>query len=65
MDVGNKSKYQSKKSKNYAGIYQRQTIENMFKKIIEKLGFGSCKTKTTNDVNAFKESEKKSEEKSK
>ena len=33
----------------------------MFKKIIEKLRFGSCKTKTTDDVNAFKESEKKQE----
>ena len=33
----------------------------MFKKIIEKLRFGSCKTKTTNNVNAFKESEKKQE----
>lgn len=31
----------------------------MFKKIIEKLRFGSCKVKTTNDVDAFKESEKK------
>lgn len=29
-----------------------------------KLRFGSCKTKTTNDVDGFKESEKKSEEKS-
>jgi len=53
------------KSKNYVGIYQRQITESMFKKIIEKLRFGSCKTKTTDDVNAFKESEKKSEEKSK
>lgn len=34
----------------------------MFKKIIEKLKFGSCKTKTTNDVDAFKESEKKKSE---
>jgi hypothetical protein len=30
----------------------------MFKKIIEKLKFGSCKTKVDSDVNAFKESEK-------
>jgi hypothetical protein len=37
----------------------------MFKKIIEKLRFGFSKTKTTIDVNAFKESEKKSEVKSK
>ena len=31
----------------------------MFKKIIEKLKFGSCKTEITKDVNAFKESNKK------
>jgi len=31
----------------------------MFKKIIEKLKFGSCKTEIAKDVNAFKESEKK------
>ncbi len=31
----------------------------MFKKIIEKLKFGSCKTKVSDDVNAFKESDKK------
>jgi len=31
----------------------------MFKKIIEKLQFGSCKTQVANDVNAFKESEEK------
>jgi hypothetical protein len=36
----------------------------MFKKIMGKLRFGSCKTKTTNDVDGFKESEKKPEEKS-
>jgi len=34
----------------------------MFKKIIERLKFGSCKTQITNDVNAFKESEKKKPE---
>ncbi len=34
----------------------------MFKKIIEKLKFGSCKTPSTKDVNAFKESEKKKPE---
>ena len=34
----------------------------MFKKIIEKLKFGSCKTEITKDVNAFKESEKKKAE---
>jgi hypothetical protein len=37
----------------------------MFKKIIEKLRFGSCKIKTIDDANALKESEKKSEVKSK
>jgi len=30
----------------------------MFEKIIKKLKFGSCKTKTSDDVNAFKKSEK-------
>jgi len=35
---------------------------SMFKKIIEKLKFGSCKTKVTSDVNAFTESEKKKPE---
>jgi len=34
----------------------------MFKKIIGKLKFGSCKTKVLDDVNAFKESEKKKSE---
>jgi len=34
----------------------------MFKKIIEKLQFGSCKAQVANDVNAFKESEKKKSE---
>ena len=37
----------------------------MFKKILEKLKFGCCTTKSTNDVNTFKESEKKTEGKSK
>ena len=37
----------------------------MFEKILEKLKFGSCKTKSVNDVNAFKESEKKQEDKTK
>ena len=31
----------------------------MFKKIIAKLKFGACKTSILNDVNEFKESEKK------
>jgi hypothetical protein len=30
----------------------------MFKKIIEKLKFGSCKTNLSKDVDAFKESKK-------
>ena len=30
----------------------------MFEKIIKKLKLGSCKTETSNDVDAFKESEK-------
>jgi len=33
----------------------------MFKKITEKLQFGSCKTQVANDVNALKESEKKNQ----
>jgi len=31
----------------------------MFKKIIAKLKFGACKTAVLDDINAFKESEKK------
>jgi len=34
----------------------------MFEKIIKKLKFGSCKTKVADDVDAFKESEKKQED---
>jgi len=34
----------------------------MFEKIIKKLKFCSCKTKVAEDVNAFKESEKKKED---
>jgi len=37
----------------------------MFKKLIEKLKCGSCKTNSSKDVNAFKESEKKEEDKAK
>jgi hypothetical protein len=37
----------------------------MFKKILEKLRFGSCKTKPTDNVNAFEESEKKKEDSTK
>ena len=34
-------------------------IWHMFKKILAKLKFGACKTAVIDDVNAFKESEKK------
>ena len=34
-------------------------IWHMFKKILAKLKFGACKTAIIDDVNAFKESEKK------
>ena len=36
----------------------------MFKKIISKLSFGSCKTKTVNDIDSCKEYETKHEGKS-
>lgn len=36
----------------------------MFKKLFAKLKFGCCTPKSTDDINAFKESEKKTEEKS-
>ena len=48
--------------RNNAGIYQSKTDYSMFKKIIEKLKFGSCKTKVASDVNALTESEKKKSE---
>ena len=50
---------------NYASLYQRESSNSMFKRIIEKLRFGSCKTKIPDDVNAFKESEKKQEDSTK
>jgi len=37
----------------------------MFKKIIEKLKCGSCKTNLSEDVNAFKESEEGKKDKAK
>jgi len=37
----------------------------MFEKITKKLKFGACKTKVADDVNAFKESEKKQEDSTK
>ena len=40
-------------------------MSSMFKKILAKLKFGCCTTKSSDDVNAFKESENKTEEKSK
>ena len=43
-------------------ISKRDIVDDMFKKIIKKLQFGSCKTQVANDVNAFKESEKKEQE---
>jgi len=46
----------------YASIYQRESSNSMFKKIIQKLRFGSSKTKISADVNSFKESEKKQED---
>ncbi len=53
------------KSKNYVSIYKRSTTQSMFKKILSKLKRGSDKTKVNEDVNAFKETEKINEEKSK
>ena len=43
-------------------ISKRDIVDDMFKKIIKNLQFGSCKTQVANDVNAFKESEKKKPE---
>jgi hypothetical protein len=40
-------------------------MSGMFKKLLGKLKFGCCTTKSSDDVNAFKESENKTEEKSK
>ena len=34
----------------------------MFEKILQKIKFGSCKTKVASNVNAFTESEKKKSE---
>ncbi len=34
----------------------------MLKELIQKIKFGSCKIKTSEDVNAFEESEKKKPE---
>jgi len=45
----------------YVSIYHRESNNSMFKKIIEKMRVGSCKTNTTDNVNAVKESEKKQE----
>ncbi|MGY5147741.1 MAG: hypothetical protein ACW9W4_07070 [Candidatus Nitrosopumilus sp. bin_7KS] len=53
------------KCNNRVGIYLVKTIQSMFKKILGKLKLGCCTTKSADDVNAFKESETKTEEKSK
>ena len=37
-------------------------IRIMFEKIIQKIKFGSCKTKTSDDVTAFEKSGKKKPE---
>jgi hypothetical protein len=42
----------------YASIYHRESTESMFKKILEKLKFGSCKV-TSENVKDLKKSEKK------
>ena len=39
--------------------YQSKIDYSMFEKILQKLKSGSCKTKVSDDVNAFKESDKK------
>ena len=44
------------------GDLRRIEQREVFKKIIEKLKFASCKTKVDSDVNAFTESEKKKSE---
>ena len=43
----------------YAGIYDWKSLIGMFKKIISKLNFGSCKSKISNDINTCKESDTK------
>ena len=41
-------------------VYYPSKIDySMFEKILQKLKSGSCKTKVSDDVNAFKESDKK------
>jgi len=42
-------------------MHQSESNQSMFKKISEKLEFDSNKTKVSDDVNAFKESEKKNQ----
>jgi hypothetical protein len=39
--------------------YQSKIDYSMFEKLLQKLKFGSCKPKVSDDVNAFKESDKK------
>ena len=43
-------------------ISQKDTYKSMLKELIQKMKFGSCKTKTSDDVNAFEESGKKKPE---
>ncbi|KAF6248425.1 MAG: hypothetical protein EX284_06375 [Candidatus Nitrosopumilus sp. MTA1] len=58
----NNVKFRHKTTKLCRYISKRDIVNDMFKKIIKKLQFGSCKTQVVNDVNAFKESEKKKPE---
>jgi len=58
----NNVKFRHKTTKLRRYISKRDIVEDMFKKIIEKLQFGSCNAQVANDVNAFKESEKKKSE---
>jgi len=41
-----------------------KSLIGMFKKIISKLNFGSCKTKISNDINTCKESDTKQKDRS-
>ena len=43
-------------------ILQKDIKEIMLKELIQKIKFGSCKAKTSDDVNAIKESGKKKPE---
>ena len=43
-------------------ISQKDTYKSMLKELIQKMKFGSCKAKASDDVNALEESEKKKPE---